>query len=89
MLYCNMNFPIVIDTPFSRLDSSHRDTVIRNYFPNASNQVLVFSTDTEIDDQLLKTIKPSVSFEYLIQYDGNTNSSSFHKGYFTNDKVTA
>ena len=85
----NMNFPIVIDTPFSRLDSSHRDTVIRNYFPNASNQVLVFSTDTEIDEELLETIKPNVSFEYLIQYDGKTNSSSFHKGYFTNDKVIA
>ena len=77
-----MNFPIVIDTPLSRLDNAHRETVIKNYFPNASHQVLVFSTDTEINDALLKKIKPKVSYEYLIEYDNETNSSNFKKGYF-------
>ena len=83
-----MNFPIVIDTPLSRLDNTHRETVIKNYFPKASEQVLVFSTDTEINDRLLKKIQPDVSYEYLIQYDGSSNSSSFSKGYFNNKKVS-
>ena len=81
-----MTFPIVIDTPLSRLDNSHRESVIKNYFPNASHQVLVFSTDTEINDELLKKLKPKVSYEYLIEYNNETNSSNFNKGYFNNDK---
>lgn len=81
-----MTFPIVIDTPLSRLDNSHRETVIKNYFPHASDQVLVFSTDTEINDDLHNMLKPDVSKEYLIEYSGTTNSSTFNSGYFEKEK---
>ena len=30
--------PIIIDTPLSRLDSTHRDNILRNYFPNAGSK---------------------------------------------------
>ena len=32
--------PIIIDTPLSRLDSTHRDNIVNNYFPNAADQVI-------------------------------------------------
>lgn len=41
--------PIIIDTPLGRLDSHHRDKLVENYFPTASHQVVILSTDTEID----------------------------------------
>lgn len=44
-----LQLPILIDTPLSRLDSTHRDNIIKHYFPNAGQQVIILSTDTEID----------------------------------------
>ena len=41
--------PVIIDTPLSRLDSNHRTTLVQTYFPNASEQTIILSTDTEID----------------------------------------
>ena len=40
--------PIAIDTPLGRLDSSHRNNLVERYFPSASHQVILLSTDTEI-----------------------------------------
>ena len=57
-----------------------------DYFPHASDQVLVFSTDTEINDDLHNMLKPDVSKEYLIEYSGTTNSSTFNSGYFEKEK---
>src|SRR5947209_19507481 len=39
--------PAVIDTPMARLDATHRQNPVERYFPNASHQVIVLSTDTE------------------------------------------
>lgn len=41
--------PVIIDTPLSRLDSNHRKTIIKKYFPHASQQTIILSTDSEID----------------------------------------
>lgn len=40
--------PTIIDTPLGRLDSSHRKHLVTRYFPSASHQVLLLSTDEEI-----------------------------------------
>ncbi|WP_232317175.1 DNA sulfur modification protein DndD, partial [Anabaena sp. CA = ATCC 33047] len=40
--------PVAIDTPLGRLDSSHRNNLVERYFPAASHQVILLSTDTEI-----------------------------------------
>ena len=52
-----MKLPIIIDTPLSRLDSTHRDNIVRNYFPNAGEQVIILSTDTEIDNDYYRILK--------------------------------
>jgi DNA sulfur modification protein DndD len=39
--------PAVIDTPMARLDSAHRQNLVERYFPHASHQVIVLSTDSE------------------------------------------
>lgn len=75
--------PIIIDTPLGRLDSEHRDNVTDNYFPNASHQVILLSTDTEI--RLASTpacFKNAISKIYIMKYISSTGKSVISEGYF-------
>jgi len=74
--------PCVIDTPLGRLDGTHRSHLVKNYFPYASHQVLLLSTDEEIDDRYHKDLKISIGLEYQIEYDEGTSSSRVNPGYF-------
>lgn len=74
--------PIIIDTPLGRLDSLHRQTLITNYFPKASKQMIILSTDQEITKQDYGMLKKYIEREYTLFYDEQTNSSSIKEGYF-------
>jgi DNA sulfur modification protein DndD len=74
--------PTVIDTPLGRLDSNHRTNLVERYFPNASHQVLLLSTDEEIVGDYLKSLEPYISQAFLLAHDGSTGGTSIQKGYF-------
>ena len=74
--------PLVIDTPLGRLDSEHRKRLVENYFPNASAQVIILSTDEEIVEELHQLLEESISLEYIIEYNDETSSSAIRPGYF-------
>ena len=78
--------PVIIDTPLSRLDSNHRETLINYYFPNASEQTIILSTDSEITDEYYEMMKNNVGDEFTLIYDDNSKSTSIRKGYFVEDK---
>lgn len=75
-------FPLIIDTPLARLDSQHRISLIENYFPKASEQVIILSTDQEITGADYKRLKQYVGKEYTLVYDEDTMSTSIYPGYF-------
>ncbi|MBE3144919.1 MAG: DNA sulfur modification protein DndD [Planctomycetes bacterium] len=75
-------FPVFFDTPLGRLDSDHRMNIIHNYFPTASHQLIILSTDTEIDRKYFEEIRPYVSFSYLLDFDLENNCSVIKEGYF-------
>ena len=74
--------PVIIDTPLSRLDSQHRTSIITTYFPNASDQTIILSTDTEIDQNYYDMMKDSVGDEFTLVYSEESKSTSIRKGYF-------
>jgi DNA sulfur modification protein DndD len=74
--------PFIIDTPLARLDSQHRRNLVQNFFPKVSHQVIMFSTNTEIDKEYFELLEPSTSRAYLLTYDENTESTSEYPGYF-------
>ena len=74
--------PVIIDTPLSRLDSQHRTSIISTYFPNASDQTIILSTDTEIDHNYYDMMKEFVGDEFTLIYSEETKSTSIEKGYF-------
>ena len=74
--------PVIIDTPLSRLDSQHRSSIISTYFPNASEQTIILSTDTEIDYNYYNMMKNSIGDEFILVYSEETKSTTVKKGYF-------
>ncbi|QMV13595.1 DNA sulfur modification protein DndD [Vibrio spartinae] len=74
--------PIIIDTPLGRLDSHHRDKLVEFYFPTASHQVVILSTDTEIDKDYINLIQDDIAKTYEICFDGKSKSSTIKQGYF-------
>lgn len=75
--------PVIIDTPLGRLDSHHRDKLIEYYFPFASHQVILLSTDTEVDERYFASkLQDDISHSYQIQFDAASKSSNLVKGYF-------
>ena len=74
--------PTVIDTPLGRLDSSHRQLIVERYFPSASQQVLLLSTDEEIDQDLFEAIRPAIGISYQLQHNEEGSWTQAIPGYF-------
>ena len=74
--------PFIIDTPYARIDESHRKTLTIDYLPNISKQVIILSTNEEIDSNLYNVIKPYICDEYLLLYYENARKTEVKKGYF-------
>lgn len=74
--------PVLIDTPLGRLDASHRRKLVESYFPYASHQVLLLSTDKEIDEEYFNQLKPFVGQAYHLEFDDRSGSSKVMPGYF-------
>lgn len=75
--------PTIIDTPLGRLDSSHRKHLVERYFPHASHQVLLLSTDEEIVGNYLKGLEPYISRTYLLDHDEVAGQTTIKEGYFS------
>ena len=74
--------PTIIDTPLGRLDSEHRLNLVEQYFPTAAKQVILLSTDEEINKKYHEYIKPYLSRSYKVEYDQKINGSKLQEGYF-------
>ena len=79
--------PVIIDTPLSRLDSLHRTALITTYFPNAGEQTIILSTDSEIDANYYELMKENVGDEFTLEYDEISKSTSIKRGYLMGVKV--
>lgn len=74
--------PIVIDTPLGRLDTDHRRLLTEHYFPFASHQVVILSTDSEIDQMYFRDLRRSISQAYRLDFDNEENGTTINDGYF-------
>jgi DNA sulfur modification protein DndD len=74
--------PVIIDTPLARLDSDHRTLLVDHYFPQASHQVLILSTDTEVDQSYFSKLRPVVGHSYRLEFDPVESSTTIRAGYF-------
>ncbi|GAA5509126.1 DNA sulfur modification protein DndD [Novipirellula caenicola] len=78
----NRRLPAIIDTPMARLDAMHRGNLLTRYFPSASHQTIILSTDTEVDEEFYAALEPNVARAYHLNYDEKTKQTIVEQGYF-------
>ncbi|TWU02719.1 DNA sulfur modification protein DndD [Stieleria varia] len=78
----NRRLPAIIDTPMARLDAMHRENLLTRYFPAASHQTIILSTDTEVDETFYEALEPNVARAYHLNYDEKTKQTIVEQGYF-------
>jgi len=76
--------PFIVDTPLARLDSKHRDNLVELFFPFASGQMMIFSTNTEVDQQYFDQLRPHIAHAYNLEYCEASKSTVVKEGYFWN-----
>lgn len=83
--------PIIVDTPMGRLDSEHRMRLLTEFFPNAAHQIVLLSTDTEVNTAAFEVLKPIVSHVYRLDFDSRAGETSVEHAYFgaTSEEPTA
>ena len=74
--------PFVIDTPLGRLDGAHLSNLVGRFYPAASHQTVLLSTDREIGEAEYARLRPHVARAYRIEYDRERRRTIVHDGYF-------
>jgi DNA sulfur modification protein DndD len=77
--------PFMVDTPLGRLDQPHRVNMVQHFFPEAAHQVMVFSTDTEIDDDHFQTLRDDIAHSYQLDYNQDKGCTDVTTGYLWAD----
>ena len=78
----DIEIPFIIDTPYARIDETHRNNITSEYLSTISDQVIILSTNTEIDEKAYREIKSKLNGEYLIEYDDKNRKTIQREGYF-------
>lgn len=75
--------PVMIDTVMGVLDEESRLTVLENYFPELSEQTILFSSDSEIrPGKDYERIEPFVSKTFTLIRDREKQLTTIEQGYF-------
>lgn len=74
--------PMILDTPLGRLDNSHRELLVEYYFPYVSHQIILLSTDTEINEHLSSLLEPNISHKLHLEFHNADEYTTIGKGYF-------
>lgn len=78
--------PFIIDTPFARIDTEHREQLTKLFFPSISDQVIILSTDEEVVGIYHDIICDKISHEYLLSNEAPTGHTSVCMGYFPREE---
>ena len=86
---CGRSLPFVIDTPLGRLDGKHLQNLIDHFYPVASHQLILLSTDREIGWKEYQKLSPFLSSSYRITCDESKSITNISLGYFGGSKIAS
>lgn len=64
--------PLVMDTPFGRLSSHHRNA-ITEHLPVLASQLVLFVTDEELRDEARQNLESRIGAEYRLEFSPKTS----------------
>lgn len=70
--------PLVMDTPFGRLSSHHRNSITEK-LPQMANQLVLFVTDEELRDQARKNLEHRIGAEYRLEFERATSCTTIEE----------
>lgn len=70
--------PLVMDTPFGRLSSHHRNSIAER-LPQLTSQLVLFVTDEELRDEARRNIEPRIGAEYHLVFDKDTSCTNIEE----------
>lgn len=70
--------PLVMDTPFGRLSSHHRNSITKE-LPELAPQLVLFVTDEELREQARANIEPWIGAEYRLEFNPNTSCTEIRE----------
>lgn len=79
---CNHEVPFVIDTPFARIDTEHRENISKHFFSKLNGQVFILSTNEEINTKHVGIMKDKIAVTYMLENTDNTKTTVVQDAYF-------
>ena len=79
---CNHEVPFVIDTPFARIDTEHRQNISKYFFSKLKGQVFILSTNEEINTKHVGIMKDRIAVTYMLENIDNTSTKVSRNTYF-------
>ncbi len=67
--------PVIMDTPFGRLDHEHKTNVMK-FLHKLANQVVILATDEDVNEENIDLIAPYIGKRYEIRFLPDKMSSS-------------
>lgn len=80
--------PFVFDTLLGRLDKTHKERLLTKLIPICGEQVIILSTDSEIDNNHFSMIKPFLEKTYTLDYDKAHRKVNLQKDKYFNFNLT-
>jgi hypothetical protein len=79
---CNHEVPFVIDTPFARIDTEHRQNISKHFFSKLNGQVFILSTNEEINSKHVEIMRDKIAVTYMLENSDNTRTTISSNVYF-------
>lgn len=78
--------PFIFDTLLGRLDQTHKHNILVDFIPACGEQVLILSTNSEVDEKHYSLLKNFVSHGYLLEFDTELRKVNVSHQYFNFNK---
>ena len=74
--------PFIIDTPFARIDTEHRTNIVDHFFKRLPGQLLILSTNEEINAKHMQAMSDSISNNFMLEFGEDKRTRIAENRYF-------
>ena len=79
---CKHEIPFIIDTPFARIDTEHRNNISKYFFKQLNGQIFILSTNEEINNKHFNILKNKIASTFLLENIDNKKTIVHEDKYF-------